>query len=1321
MPGAEIADVGITKQVKPDSGAVTGQPLSYTLDAYNNGPDMTTSAYVTDVINADGPFSVSGLPASCVVSPTAQPVTNGTAVITCGPLTLAKGQHEQIAYQVTPLTGTTSINNAASISHAGTDPNPVNNKDQKDRLVLLPADVSVVKTGASSVVAGQTLNYTLVASNAGPNVAKDVKIADILPAGMSLVSVSASAGSCQTSGAALNCSVGDLGVGASATVSVVVKVDASVMSGTVLANSAAASSNNIDPNGANNVSTVTTTVTSAATIEVNKSDSPDPVIAGNTVTYKIVVTNSGPSAVSGLMVKDTIAGLANLTYVSASGASCVVDASVPGVVCDAGNLGVGEVRTILVTFKVNAGVADGTVVRDEVSLSSAGGTAITTTGKTTEDTTVQAVAALSVMKVADKAQPGSGEVVKFTVTVKNAGPSDSSNVMVTDTLPVGLAYVNTTCASATVSGQTVVCTIPLVAAGSSVSYDINAQVLPTVTNGSVLVNNVSASGSGSGVVTGTASVQARNVADVGVVKYGKPDGVVKAGEVLTYVVIATNYGPGVAYSATVTDVLASDKSYEVVAIDSGMSCAPGAGVYPAGPTTFTCQVNGALGVNESRVLTMTVKALQDQSINNTAYVSHAGVDPNASNNVAHVQHQVQPEADMSISKSGSPASVKAGELVTYTLVVTNAGPSTAESVVVNDVLPAGVTLVSVTPSQGTCTTSPMSCALGNMAMSTTATIVVVVKTDVTIVSGTVLVNNASVAAATADPNSGNNSATASTTVTRDERLKVTKVDLQDPVTPGAELDYQITVVNVGASAVSNQVVVDTLPGVLTWQSYTVSPGNKTVSCTVPANPPNVTNCTIVGDLLPGESVVITIKTLVDPGAVPPMTITNVIAGDAKYTSDSDLTEDTSLVPKVDVSVKKTADKTQAAPGEIVRYTIEIKNAGPSVATNVRLTDTLPYQVDYVYDSLGCGAGLANCLIGTLAVGESKTVEVQVRVSERGWCRLPMLNRAVVSANEMESRYDNNASEVNVYKMVCMADLRVTKVAKPDADQPTAVGGLITYTVFVENLGPNAAHDVDLVDDMLTDASFEVVSINANADGGHKDANCHFTAGAMGVNSGRATLVCNPGTSATGANTMAARDRWLVQVVVRATAEGDINNLATVSSDGDTIDADQSNNQAYVERHVGCTQSTGADLKLSGSTDKSTVSASGSVASTLSWVNLGVGSANCVTLVQSLPANTSFDASKSSAGWTRLGTTNYYVLSVGTVGVYGTGSAVFAVQVSDAAVVGSAIDLNAEVRSSAGESVTTNNTVSVSVSVVAATTPAPLRTHTLFIPVVLYSP
>jgi uncharacterized repeat protein (TIGR01451 family) len=67
---------------------------------------------------------------------------------------------------------------------------------------------------------------------------------------------------------------------------------------------------------------VTTTVTSAATIEVNKSDSPDPVIAGNTVTYKIVVTNSGPSAVSGLMVKDTIAGLANLTYVSASGAKC---------------------------------------------------------------------------------------------------------------------------------------------------------------------------------------------------------------------------------------------------------------------------------------------------------------------------------------------------------------------------------------------------------------------------------------------------------------------------------------------------------------------------------------------------------------------------------------------------------------------------------------------------------------------------------------------------------------------------------------------------------------------------------------------------------------------------------------------------------------------------------------------------------------------------------------------------------------------------------------------------------------------------------------
>jgi uncharacterized repeat protein (TIGR01451 family) len=117
-----------------------------------------------------------------------------------------------------------------------------------------------------------------------------------------------------------------------------------------------------------------------------------------------------------------------------------------------------------------------------------------------------------------------------------------------------------------------------------------------------------------------------------------------------------------------------------------------------------------------------------------------------------------PVSDVKIAKSGSANAVIGGQ-ISYTLTVINSGPSSATNVVVSDPVPAGATLVSATPSQGTCNTT-VSCNLGTLANGNSSTIIVVLAATTV---GTVT-NTGSVSADEPDPDTTNNSAAATTNV-----------------------------------------------------------------------------------------------------------------------------------------------------------------------------------------------------------------------------------------------------------------------------------------------------------------------------------------------------------------------------------------------------------------------------------------------------------------------------------------------------------------------------------------------------------------------------
>lgn len=122
-------------------------------------------------------------------------------------------------------------------------------------------------------------------------------------------------------------------------------------------------------------------------------------------------------------------------------------------------------------------------------------------------------------------------------------------------------------------------------------------------------------------------------------------------------------------------------------------------------------------------------------------------------------------ADLSITKSDSPDPVTAGSNLTYTLTVTNNGPGDATAVTVTDTLPAGVTLVSATPSQGSCTEAGgvVTCDVGSLTNSGNAMITIVVTINPS--SCGPVTNTATISGNEVDPNTADNSTSVDTTIT----------------------------------------------------------------------------------------------------------------------------------------------------------------------------------------------------------------------------------------------------------------------------------------------------------------------------------------------------------------------------------------------------------------------------------------------------------------------------------------------------------------------------------------------------------------------------
>ena len=301
-------------------------------------------------------------------------------------------------------------------------------------------------------------------------------------------------------------------------------------------------------------------------------------------------------------------------------------------------------------------------------------------------------------------------------------------------------------------------------------------------------------------------------ADLRITKTAEPGSVI-AGQQISYTVSVTNDGPARATNVTVVDTLPAGVTH--------VSNTGGCVQAPVG--TLTCNL-GTLNVGASRAFTIVVLVNANVGLTtlvNTATVSSDQGDLDTDDNTATASTIVEASANLSVTKTGLPDPVTAGRPLTYTLNISNAGPSAAPNVVVIDALPARVSFVNATPSQGACQSGvvpgdpakPLQCNLGPLASGAAATLTVNVLLNPDVPAGTILVNNASVSSDVPDPNNGNNVATATTTVDTSADVSISKTSDALTYKPSSTVIYRIDVVNNGPSVARSVVVTDNLPAV----------------------------------------------------------------------------------------------------------------------------------------------------------------------------------------------------------------------------------------------------------------------------------------------------------------------------------------------------------------------------------------------------------------------------------------------------------------------------------------------------------------------------
>ncbi|KRA32761.1 hypothetical protein ASD81_14715 [Nocardioides sp. Root614] len=713
-------------QFAGSTDAAPGDVVEYKLNYTNAGPGIAHNVVVTDTLAGNQTLVAGSCSPACSVSGSTLTWNLGDVA----PGSVSMTFRVQIVGTFAAGTATEIKNTAtATTTEEGQKPSGATTVTVKTPSTSANKDVRNVTTSGSfgntaNAAPGDVLEYRVIVTNAGPGVATGVVVTDAVASGSTYVANSCTGGtSCSFSSPTVTWQVGTLAAGASVTLTFRVTLSATFPPGTTavkntaVVDSAQENPKNSDETTTNVTSTTNTSgnkdvrnVTTSGSFGNTANASP-----GDVLEYRIIVSNTGNAAATGVVVTDAVAsGSTYLTGSCTGGTSCSF--SSPTVTWQVGTLAAGA--SVTLTFKVtlaasfpagttqvkNTAVIDSDQEEPENSdetTTNVAGNANTSGNKDVRNVTTSG-------SFGNTANASPGDVLEYRIIVSNTGNSPATGVVVTDTVASGSTYLTGSCTGGTscsFSSPTVTWQVGTLAAGASVALTFRVTLAATFPAGTTPVKNTAVVDSdqeepenSDETTTNVAAnpntsgnKDVRNVTASG--SFGNTANA-SPGDTLEYRIIVTNTGNAAATGVVVTDTVASGSTYLAGSCTGGTSCS-------FSSPTVTWQV-GTLAAGGSVTLTFKVTLATNVTAGTTAVKNVAVIDTDQEDpdDSDETTTNVTATSNLTLAKAANQSTVRAGDKITYTLTYGNTGNGAATGTTIVETVPAGTTYESCT---GGCT------------------------------------------------------------------------------------------------------------------------------------------------------------------------------------------------------------------------------------------------------------------------------------------------------------------------------------------------------------------------------------------------------------------------------------------------------------------------------------------------------------------------------------------------------------------------------------------------------------------------------------------
>ena len=415
-----------------------------------------------------------------------------------------------------------------------------------------------------------------------------------------------------------------------------------------------------------------------------------------------------------------------------------------------------------------------------------------------------------------------------------------------------------------------------------------------------------------------------------------------------------------------------------------------------------------------------------------------------------------PGSDLSLTMTDSPDPVLITSNLTYTMVVSNLGPATAKSVILNQSLPASVQLVSATSSQGVITQAlgTITANLGSISVYGSATVSVVV----TPLTNGIISSTATVGSPSADGDQSNNSATVTTRVERPSAdIAVAMNASPNPALNSGSITYTVVVTNNGPFTATGVVLTNVLPASSVFVSAATTQGSF-------ANSGNAI-LAVLGNISTGMTATVTF--VVSPSTTGILTA-SAQAGQDPFITDpvvgnNRATVSTTVNPSADIAVIATANPDQVIKGSNVTYTITVTNRGPNVANSVVMSDALPSGSTFVSATTTRGtytvqANTVQAAFGTMNPGDRGVVTVVVTAPNGNGTMVSIIDASSVQPdpNPLNNSVTLRTQVNSPFTRIVAAGATMTSESLTPRNGIIDIGETVTLQMRLQNTGNSAS-------------------------------------------------------------------------------------------------------------------------------------------------------------------------------------------------------------------------------------------------------------------------